>query len=227
MPKNFTDAAGSGTKERTEQYSFSRNGEHRMRLVGGILPRYVYWVQNPQTGKKVPVECLDFDREAETFTNKEENWVKKLVPDVENAAWSYAMLCLDLNQGAPVLKVVNFKRKLYEQIREAARELGDPTDPDEGWDVVFTRKRTGSSALNVEYTLNQIGSMKAKRPLTDDEKLLVENSPTIDEILPRATPEKQREYLERIMTVEGADEDSASKEAAEFDGSEAPNELPE
>ena len=40
-------------------------------------------------------------------------------------------------------KVVNLKKKLWEQIITAAEDLGDPTDPESGWDVQFKRVKTG------------------------------------------------------------------------------------
>ena len=36
--------------------------EVKVRFVGEVLPRYVYWVITKE-GKKMPVECLQFDRQ--------------------------------------------------------------------------------------------------------------------------------------------------------------------
>lgn len=225
MAKKFGDTSGSGTKDKLPQYEY-KNGDHKLRLVGDVLPRYIYWVKNPKTGKDMPVECLGFDREQETFTNIETDHVRKMYPDMK-CTWAYAILCLDLNGNTPELKVLNLKRKLFEQIKSLAGELGDPTDETEGWDVEFDRKKTGPHAFNVEYTLKQLACSKNMRPLTDEEKEVVENGPVIDDVLPRVTPEKQKEFLDRIHKPDDDAEQMPEGAANEFDGSESPNELPQ
>ena len=68
------------------------------------------------------------------------------------------------------VKVVNLKKKLWEQIITAAEDLGDPTDPDTGWDICFKRVKTGPLPYNVEY---QLQALKCKpRPLHDEERSL-------------------------------------------------------
>ena len=55
-----------------------------------------------------------------------------------------------------------------EQILVAAEDLGDPTDPEAGWDVHFKRVKTGPLAYNVEY---QLQALKCKpRALDVEEK---------------------------------------------------------
>jgi hypothetical protein len=95
----------------------------------------------------------------------------------------------------------------------AAEDLGDPTDPDTGWDVVFKRVKTGPLAFNVEYQL-QVLRCKT-RPLTDDERAAADADKTIDEKYPRATPEEVKALLEKITSAEDGDDsmDAAEKEA--------------
>ena len=222
--KSFGDTAGSGTKDKLPQYEY-KNGDHRIRLIGGVLPRYIYWVNNPNTGKDMPVECLGFDRDQEQFTNLEKDWVREYFPK-EKCTWAYAMLCLDLNGSEPEVKVLNLKRKLFEQVKTlAAEDLGDPTDPEAGWDVYFKREKTGPHAFNVEYTVQQLKCGKAVRPLTDKERELVEKAPEIDAVLPRVSPEKQKEFLDRILNPSDG-EKPETEVTKEFDGEEAPSDLP-
>jgi hypothetical protein len=110
--------------------------------------------------------------------------------------WSYAIQCIDPNDGQ--VKVLNLKKKLLEQIMIAAEDLGDPTDPVEGWDVYFKRVKTGPMAFNVEY---QLQVLKCKqRALSDDEMASIAEIKSMDEVLPRPSPEAQKELLDRIRS---------------------------
>ena len=83
-----------------------------------------------------------------------------------------------------------------EQIMVAAEDLGDPTDPETGWDVCFQRVKTGPMAFNVEYRLQ---ALKCKpRPLTDEERALVADLKSMDDVMSRPTPDAQKELLDRV-----------------------------
>ena len=88
------------------------------------------------------MECLSFDRNSERFNNQEKDWVREYYPDLK-CGWSYATQCIDNGE----VKVVNLKKKLWEQIITAAEDLGDPTDPETGWDICFKRVKTGPLTL--------------------------------------------------------------------------------
>ena len=80
----------------------------------------------------------------------------------------------------------------------AAEELGDPTNPETGWDVHFKRVKTGPQVYNVEY---QLQVLKCKvRALDKEEQALVEGLQSMDEILTRPTPDQQKEFLESLMS---------------------------
>lgn len=203
---SFNNVKGSGKSAKVDHYKM-KDGENRVRLFGAILPRYVYWVPGTND-KNIPFECLEFNRETETFDRAEKDWVKEFFPDLK-AGWAYSMMCLD-PEGKAV--VFDFKSKLFQQIMTAAQDLGDPADPETGWDLVFTRKKTGPLAFNVEYTLNPIRCQKLVGPLTDEQRATIEASKTIDELVPRATPDQQKTQLERILKPEG--EDAVDEETA-------------
>ena len=83
-----------------------------------------------------------------------------------------------------------------EQIMVAAEDLGDPTDPETGWDVHFQRVKTGPMAFNVEYRLQ---ALKCKnRPLTEEEQTAVADLRSMDDVLPRPTADAQLELLQRV-----------------------------
>lgn len=194
---------GSATSNKVDQYKI-KDGDNTIRLFGPILPRYVYWLDGTN-GKKLPVECLEFNRETEEFDKAEKDWMKVHYPDAK-CGWAYCNLCIDEGK----VKVFNFKKKLFEQIMMAAEDLGDPSDPETGWDIKFRKAKTGPLPINVEYTLQVL---KCKpRPLTDEERAIVDASKPIDEIIPRKTPAEQKELIEKIKFGGGAENDDSVDE---------------
>ena len=199
MAIKFNQHKGSAQKSSISSYQY-RDGENEFRLVGDILARYVYWIKG-ENEKDIPLECLSFDRNLETFNNKEKDWVREYYPDLK-CGWSYATQCI--SDGT--VKVVNLKKKLWEQIITAAEDLGDPTNPDTGWDVKFKRVKTGPLPYNVEY---QLQVLKCKhRELDESEKALIADLKSMDDVMPRPTPDAQKELLDRVRgTQENVDEE--------------------
>lgn len=191
MALKFADTKGTAQKG-AASYTY-KDGENIIRIFGDVLPRYVYWVKG-KNGKDVPMECLSFDRNKEKFTNKERDYVKERFPAL-NCGWAYCVMGYSLSEKKPV--VVNLKKKLFEQILNAAQDLGDPTDTETGWDLNFSRKKTGSLAYNVEYTLNVLRCKV--RALSEEERTMIETSPSIDELVPRLTAEDQLEFLDSLQ----------------------------
>lgn len=216
MALAFGKTNGKAVKNSHESYTY-KDGENVVRMFGGILPRYIYWLKGTNN-KDIPVECLAFDREAEKFNNAEVDHVHDYFPDAK-CSWNYSVNCIDPADGKT--KVLNLKKKLFEQICGAAADLGlDPTDPDEGFDIVFRRTKTGPLAYNVEYTLSQL-KLK-KRPLTEAERTAVAESLTIDQKFVRQTPDEVKALLERM--TKGTD-DSGEADSHKGTDSESVNEL--
>lgn len=207
MAISFNKQKGSAVKSSIDTFRFT-DGDNVMRIVGDILARYVYWVEG-ENNKQIPVECLAFNRDTETFDNKEKDWVKAYYPDLK-CGWSYATQCV-LPDGR--VQVVNLKKKLWEQVMVVAEDLGDPTDPETGWDICFKRVKTGPMAYNVEYTLQALKCQKSVRPLTEVELEGIKDLKSMDEVMPRPTPDSQKEFLDRIrdaaasVTEDGTDEE--------------------
>lgn len=189
----FGTVKGSAKKDKTEQYKMV-DGDNSVRLFGNILPRYVYWIKGTN-GKNLPFECLEFNRDTESFDKAEKDWVKEYYPDLK-CSWSYSMMCLNSNNQP---QVFNFKKKLFEAIMANVEDLGDPTDPDNGWPLKFSKKRTGALPINVEYTLQTVKCLNSKGPLSDEEKAAIEACKPIEELIPRATPAAQKELLDKLM----------------------------
>ena len=207
MGLTFNKLKGEAQKGKIESYTYVE-GDNVVRMVGDVCARYVYWLKG-ENDKNVPFECLSFDREKEAFLNQEKDWIREYYPD-QKCTWSYAIQCI---HGGKI-KVLNLKKKLLEQILLAAEDLGDPCDPETGWDVYFKRVKTGPMAYNVEY---QLQPLKCKpRPLTEEEQELVADLKSMDEVLTRPTPDAQKELLDRIRAgSSNSDADESINE--EFD----------
>lgn len=206
MAISFKNTKGKAQKSSVDSYAY-KDGENRVRIFGDILPRYVYWVKGTNN-KDIPIECLAFSREKEKFDNLEVDHVGKFYPDLK-CSWSYAVKCIDPTDGKA--KVLNLKKKLFEQILNAAEDLGDPTDPDTGWDITFRRTKSGPLAFNVSYDLMVL---KCKpRPLTEDERATVAAAKPIDEEYPRQKAEEQLALLEKLAAgVDDSTDDSTEAE---------------
>jgi len=123
--------------------------------------------------------------------------------------WSYATQCIDPKDGQ--VKVLNLKKKDFEQIQLTAEDLGDPFHQETGWDIHFKRVKTGPMAFNVGYQL-QVLRCKT-RALTDEEKASIEELKSMDEVLPRPSPDAQKELLDRVRA---GSNDAPADVASEF-----------
>ena len=206
MALKFGETKGKAVKKSVEAYEY-KDGENVVRLIGGVLPRYVYWLKGTNN-KDIPIECLAFDREKEKFTNIETDHVPAYFPD-KRCSWAYSVNCIDPRDGK--VKALNLKKKLFEQIITAAEDLGDPTDFTTGWDVVFKRAKTGPLPFNVEYSLAVLKCKK--RALTSDERELAESAEDIDSKFPRPSPEEVKAALEKLTTSASEEDESVDGEA--------------
>ncbi len=209
MALKFGQSKGTAQKDRADSYTY-KDGENRVRLVGDLLARYVYWIKG-ENDKPLPFECLAFNRSLEKFDNAEVDHVKTFHPDLK-CSWAYAIQCIDLATGE--LKTLNLKKKLLAQIMDASDQMGnvDPTDPDTGFDVVFTKKKTGPLPINVEYTV-QVLKCK-QRPLDDKERETIKELKSMDDVLPRPTADAQKALLEKLQnggSGESIDEDISTE----------------
>src|SRR5210317_1090455 len=200
MALSFNQTKGEAQKSSIKSFQY-REGDNKVRLVGDVLARYVYWLKG-ENDKNIPFECLSFDRNEERFNNKEKDWVREYYPDLK-CGWSYAMQCIDDGQ----VKVINLKKKLWEQILTAAEDLGDPTNPETGWDVCFKRVKTGPLPYNVEY---QLQALKCKpRALSEEEASAISDLKSMDDVMPRPTPDAQKALLDEIREDAAGDIDES------------------
>ena len=85
MALSFKNTKGKAQSNKVESYEY-KDGENTVRLVGGVLPRYIYWLKGTNN-KDIPVECLAFSREKEKFDNVEKDHVNEYFPDFLVVIW--------------------------------------------------------------------------------------------------------------------------------------------
>lgn len=191
--KKFTDLQGKASKAGPERFK-PVNGRNQIRIIGSVVPSYKYWLKT-KDGTSVPMECLGFNRDTEQFDNRTRDVVREFFPD-KKCSWAYQSLVIDREDGK--VKLFDHKKKLFESVLDAAKKkMGDPTDPETGWDIVFTREKTGPQAYNVEYRLETFEL--ENKPLTEADKKAIDESVetygTIEEIAKVPTPEDQESFI--------------------------------
>jgi len=125
--------------------------------------------------------------------------VREFFPDMK-CSWAYQSLVIDREDGK--LKLFDHKKKLFESVLDAAKKkFGDPTDEKEGWDIVFTKKKTGPKTFNVEYQLETFELSNS--PLTEEDLALIEKAKeeygTIEDITKLPTAEEQETFIRNYI----------------------------
>lgn len=195
------------------------DGENVFRMVGGILPRYVYWLKHPtDAGKTLVLESLEFDRDKEEFTRMQKDYAKEYFTDDKGKpvypSWSY--VCYGFDRGDGKLKVIPLKKKMFSQIMDFYNQVEvDIAGYESGYDMVVEKKKTGPMVFNVEYSVSQIKMIRTgPTALTEDEIKQFEEAKPLEELFPRDTETQQRKKIEDFL--KGANtptEEDADKEA--------------
>ena len=83
----------SGNQQRREIERLTMSiGDTKVRLVGDVMPRYCYWVVTTE-GKKMPVECLQFNRETESFDNSAQDPFKEIDESIFSDKPQFSYVC--------------------------------------------------------------------------------------------------------------------------------------
>jgi hypothetical protein len=164
--------------------------ETKVRFVGPVLPRYVYWVVTNE-GKKYPLECLSFDRETEQFTNARDP-IKEIPDYIYSDKPQFSYVCNVIDRKDSAVKLLDLKTTIYKQLVDYATnsDYGSPADPQNGYDIIIKREKTGPQPQNVKYT---VMPSRHTIPLTQVE--LDKETFKLDSIFKRQTYEEQKEWL--------------------------------
>ena len=172
-----------------ERFAFTI-GDNKIRLVGPILCRFVYWVPTNE-GKRMPYECLSFDRASESFTDEKDPF-KEIDDAIFSDKPSFAYVCNVIDRKENKIKLFDLKATIYSQIVDYAQdpEYGDPSDEVKGYDLNVKKEKTGSQPQNVRYT---VMPSRSSSPLTEEEKAM--QLYDLDNILKRDTYDEQKAKL--------------------------------
>ena len=180
------------TGQRREIERMTMNiGDNKLRLIGDVLPRYCYWVTTTE-GRKMPVECLEFSRETESFDNSTANPFK----DIDEAVYSdkpqFSYVCNIIDRADGKIKLFDLRSTIYSQIVDYASnpEYGNPADPTTGYDLTVKKEKTGPLPQNVKYTTIPA---RASVALTEDELKL--ELFDLSRIYKRQNYDEQKEWL--------------------------------
>lgn len=210
MAIKFTDLQGKASKAGPERFK-PQEGRNQFRIIGSVVPGYKYWLKT-KDGTSVPMDCLSFNRETEQFDNKLRDVVREYFPE-KKCSWAYQSFVIDRSDGK--VKLFDHKKRLFESILDAAKKkLGDPTDPENGWDIIFTRKKTGPQAYNVEYTLETFELENS--PLSDEDLSAIEEAGKIEDLVKLPTPEEQEQFIKNYILGDEKEE-APDSVAAELD----------
>lgn len=219
MAVDFNKLHG-GAKKSDVKYMKLAEGDNTFRILPkSILPNFTYWVKGA-TGKDLPFEALQFDRENEKFDNSRpcpirDKGLKNDKNEDIRCQWAYK--CQVINKATGLVEVLQLKKGIMNDTISVAQDLNiDPTCVETGTWLTVNRKKTGPLAYNVEYTVRQL---KCKsEPLSDEDKVLIAEVKKIEELFPLETYAEQSARLDKHLTgakKEDEEDSSIDKEAVD------------
>ena len=182
----------SGSNQRREIQRLTLGvGDTKVRLVGDVMPRYCYWVVTKE-GKKMPVECLQFSRETESFDNSAQDPFKEIDEAIYSDKPQFSYVCNVIDRSDGQIKLFDLRSTIYSQIVDYATnpDYGNPADIGNGYDITIKKEKTGPLPQNVKYS---IIPARGNSPLSDTEKEL--ELFELSKIYKRQTYDEQKEWL--------------------------------
>jgi hypothetical protein len=218
MSTTWTNTKAPASNNQTiVRLDFKSRSEAQVRLVGNIVPRYVYWVTTRE-GSKRSIECLSFNRETQAFDPSLKDPMKEIPKELYGAKqgeapqFGYVTHLIDRKDGK--LKLFDpIKKTVFDKIVALASKpaFGDPADNVSGYDITITKRQKGPLAQNVEY--DAVPSDRATSPLTKEE--LEMKLYDLDKLLKRPTYDEQKKWLmENTTYFMGLESDEGKVESA-------------
>lgn len=209
--------------------------ENQFRIISGVIPRYVYWVNNAE-GKPRTFECLAFDRQQERFNNSVKDPVRemgltqkgegkdagKMVP----LKCKRAYIALAINRETGQVEAIDLKKSIFDGIISTASELEmNPGEFIQTKDI-FVQK-TGSTWSDTKYIVQSIKCSKYTRTPEQDaeDQKLIDACDSIDSLYPRPTYDEVKQGLEAWLSGNSAEKDTPKAQASSVSTDEAINEL--
>lgn len=202
--------------------------DNQFRIVSGIVPRYVYWVNNAE-GKPRTFECLAFNRTTERFDNSIPDPIKelgltqkgegkdagKLVP----LKCKRAYVCLAINRATGKIEAIDLKKSIFDGVMDTAAQLGkSPLDFD-----IFVQK-TGTTWTDTKYIVQQLkcGNHKLTEEQLAADQVLIDACEDIAELFPRQSYAEIKAGVTSWLAGEKEEKEPSESNQA---GQEAINEL--
>lgn len=188
--------SGNQNKREIERITLA-SGDTKVRLIGDVMPRYCYWVVT-KDGKKMPVECLQFDRETESFNQNNKDPFKEIDPDVYAEKPNFAYVCNVLDRKDNKVKLFDLRSTIYSQIVDYATnpDYGSPADTENGYDLTIKKEKTGPLPQNVKYTVIPARNNSA---LSAEEREI--ELYDLSKIFKRQTYDEQKQWLLENTTL--------------------------
>jgi len=212
--KTWGETSGPETPERKdiERLKIAKDASATVRLIGNVLPRYVYWVTTSE-GKRIPVECLEFDRGDEKFDPNAKNPFNEIPENIFGEKAQFAYVCNVIDRSDNTIKLLDLKRTMYTQIKDFVNnpEYGSPADETKGYDITIKKEGTGPKPQNVKYSCMP---GRSSTPLTPKEKEL--ELYDLNKIFSRQTYDDQKQWLvQNTVYFAGIEGDDLSGETSE------------
>lgn len=140
------------------------NGPVRLRLVGDVHPAFRYWVKTID-GKNRTVITPYFNSETEEWEPGDplQNY------NDARREFFYTINCID--RATNTMRILIIKKTIYQFIYSIATDpdYGNPADPENGYDIVISKEKTGPLPMNVKYSVLPGRNTTA---LTEEEKAM-------------------------------------------------------
>jgi len=112
--KGNAGGGGGGQRREIERLTLPV-GDTKIRLIGEVMPRYVYWVVTTE-GKKMPVECLRFDRQKETFNESNKDPMTEIDEEIYADKPQFAYVCNVIDRADNKIKIFDLRSTIYKQL---------------------------------------------------------------------------------------------------------------
>lgn len=241
MAKSWGETTG-GSNDKVEFLKFN-NGVTRVRIVSGVLPRYVYWLTN-KDGNAAPFECLRFNRDKESFVRgakdpiHEMGFFEKELDKEGNRVplkpkKNYIAFVIDRSDNK--LKVMEVKATILKGIQSIMKQLklASPFDIDisiekkgKGFDTEYDVQQI--AAMQFQMALSNPNSAEAKQhaedilnligePLTDEDGDIIkfEKVPSLEDAYPVPSYDEQKEAINAFMEGREKQEGGDAKSGGE------------
>lgn len=208
MAKAWGATKGSVTSDKLDYLSF-KAGKNVVRIVSAVLPRYVYWLKNPD-GKPAAFDCLRFNRETEKFLAGAKDPVKTLglkepKPDdkgnIVDLKPKKNYVCWVIDRADGKLKIMEVKATILKGIQSTMSQL----EIDDPMSIDFVIEKTGSG-FDTEYKVQEIAASKFQAKVategTDEWKLHQKDTDLIGDLV--EDPESGDIYFEKVPNLDEA-----------------------